>query len=230
MKIVLVLVMTVLALAPEGGAQTLSRQAADELEAARVNQSYLNAEIEVARRTLKEQQENLARQSELYERGLIPRQTLTEAEVAVRNQEFLWDLLTQQKTIADRAVALAQENLKLAEQRDAQRAESKVQRVTKNYGRGTWNRMDFETLARAFRQRFGRALPISARGQTRTHRRLGLNHVRRMDIAVHPDEPEGQWIMNFLEEKGIPFIAFRSGVPGHATGPHIHVGLPSSRR
>jgi predicted RNA-binding protein YlxR (DUF448 family) len=216
-------------LATEAWAQTSSSQATAELQMAQINQTYLASEMEAASKTLNEAQEHLTRQQELYARGLVARRTLEEAQVAVWNQELLLDLLTQQKALADRFVGLAEENVKLAQQRDAQRAHANVQRVTKHYGRGAWTAKDFQELAQAFRQQFNRSLPISALGQTRTHRRLRFNHIHRMDIAIHPDDPEGQWLMDYLQENDIPFTAFRSSVPGQATGPHIHVGLPSSR-
>lgn len=229
MKLALVGIAVAMALAIESVAQTLSSQAAAELQMAQINQAYLASELQAASQALTEAQEHLTHQKVLYARGLAARRTVEEAEVTVRNRELLLDLLRQQKALADRSVALAEENLKLAQQRDAQRAQAHVQRVTKHYGRGTWTATDLQRLAQAFRQQFNRPLPISAWGQTRTHRRLRFNHVHRMDIAVHPDAPEGQWIMGYLQANGIPFTAFRSSVPGHATGPHIHVGLPSSR-
>jgi hypothetical protein len=50
-----------------------------------------------------------------------------------------------------------------------------------------------------------------------------------MDISLRPDEPEGQALIDFLKRNGIPFSAFRTAIPGVATGPHIHIGMPSHR-
>jgi hypothetical protein len=86
---------------------------------------------------------------------------------------------------------------------------------------------DVPALDRAFVQAFGRSLPISAHGQTPLHSRLGLDHREAIDVAVHPDSPEGAWLMGHLRSAGIPFIAVRQAVPGSATGAHIHVGPPS---
>jgi hypothetical protein len=86
---------------------------------------------------------------------------------------------------------------------------------------------DVPALDRAFARAFGRALPISAHGQTPLHSRLGLDHREAMDVAVHPDSPEGTWLMGQLRAAGIPFIGVRQAVPGSATGAHIHVGPPS---
>jgi hypothetical protein len=40
---------------------------------------------------------------------------------------------------------------------------------------------------------------------------------------------EGQALMEYLRGNGVPFTAFHFAIPGVATGPHIHVGLPSHR-
>ncbi len=76
---------------------------------------------------------------------------------------------------------------------------------------------------------FGQGLPISAAGSTNFHVTMGFDHTGRYDVAVHPDEFEGRFLMSLLEEWNIPYIAFRSAVPGQATGPHIHIGPPSVR-
>jgi hypothetical protein len=48
-----------------------------------------------------------------------------------------------------------------------------------------------------------------------------------MDVALHPDSKEGQTLLNYLRQAGIPFMAFRGAVSGAATGAHIHIGNPS---
>ncbi|HXG92293.1 MAG TPA: hypothetical protein VNN73_07980 [Blastocatellia bacterium] len=85
-------------------------------------------------------------------------------------------------------------------------------------------------LQKFFASKFGRALPISAFGQSALHNRLGFDHRNGIDVALHPDSSEGRVVVNFLRARGIPFIAFRQAIPGIATGPHIHVGNPSPRR
>jgi len=84
-------------------------------------------------------------------------------------------------------------------------------------------------LAQFFATRFGRPLPVSAYGQTPLHDRMGLDHRDALDVAVHPDSPEGRALMEYLREAGIPFIAARGIVPGATSGAHIHVGQPSPR-
>jgi hypothetical protein len=81
-----------------------------------------------------------------------------------------------------------------------------------------------------FLSKFGNSLPISAFGQTALHNRLRFDHRNAIDIAVHPDSLQGKMLINQLRKFGVPFIAFRSAVRGSATGPHIHVGMPSHRK
>jgi hypothetical protein len=96
-------------------------------------------------------------------------------------------------------------------------------------GAGRWSLAEVPKLREFFAGRFGRALPLSAIGQTATHDRIGFDHRNAIDVALHPDSPEGRGLMEFLRATGIPFIAFRGAMAGSATGPHIHVGPPSLR-
>ncbi|MCS7315961.1 MAG: hypothetical protein NZ554_10825 [Bryobacteraceae bacterium] len=82
-------------------------------------------------------------------------------------------------------------------------------------------------LALDFELHFGRSLPISANGATALHRALGLDHRGRVDVALHPDSPEGVWLREYLRQRGIPYYAFRGPVRGRSTGAHIHIGPPS---
>jgi hypothetical protein len=59
---------------------------------------------------------------------------------------------------------------------------------------------------------------------------MGFDHRGRFDVAVGPSQPEGVWARRYLTEKHVTFLAFRSAVPGQATGAHIHIGPPSSHR
>ena len=70
---------------------------------------------------------------------------------------------------------------------------------------------------------------MSAYGQTALHGRMGFDHRNALDVALHPDSPEGRAVMIFLRMNDIPFIAAWGAVPGQASGAHIHVGQPSPR-
>ena len=89
---------------------------------------------------------------------------------------------------------------------------------------------DLKQLEKAYLGRFGKPLPISALGDSAGHRRLGFSHQGRVDVAVSPEQPEGVWLRQYLIGKGVSFFAFRSAVPGAATGAHIHIGPASGRR
>ena len=80
-----------------------------------------------------------------------------------------------------------------------------------------------------FHQKFSRPLPVAVFGQGAIHDRWRLDHRNAMDISLNPDGAEGQALMEFLRANGIPFSAFRGAIPGVATGPHIHIGMPSHR-
>ena len=92
-----------------------------------------------------------------------------------------------------------------------------------------WSIGEAPKVEKFFSQTFGRRLPITALGQSDTHNRLGFDHRDSMDIGLHPDSGEGQAVIKYLRKSGVPFLAFRTAVPGAATGPHIHVGRPSGR-
>lgn len=105
-------------------------------------------------------------------------------------------------------------------------------------GRGPTERYDggrpftpavLRSVETAFQRKFGHPLPISAEGDTALHRALGLDHSGRVDVAVHPDQPEGIWLRSFLSSQHIPYYGFRMAILGSATAPHIHIGPGSVR-
>jgi len=100
---------------------------------------------------------------------------------------------------------------------------------TKYEGSGIFTPGDLKILEIAYVNRFAKPLPISADGETAVHRSLGFDHRGRVDVAVTPDQPEGLWLMRYLESKRIPYFAFRAAVPHQATGAHIHVGPGSTK-
>ena len=96
-------------------------------------------------------------------------------------------------------------------------------------GPARWTLREVPALERRFAAVFGRSLPVSGLGQTPVHDRLGLDHRTAVDVAVHPDSPEGRWLMQYLRQAGIPFIGVRGVVPGASTGAHVHIGPESPR-
>lgn len=92
-----------------------------------------------------------------------------------------------------------------------------------------WHLSDAAKVKDFFQSTFNRPLPLSSFGQSEIHNRWGLDHRNGMDVNLHPDSPEGRALIVFLRSEQIPFLTFRSAIPGVATGPHIHVGNPSPR-
>ena len=96
-------------------------------------------------------------------------------------------------------------------------------------GAGSWVLSQAGKIEAFFQQSFKRPLPIAVFGQGAIHNQWHLDHRNAMDVSLNPDGVEGQALMDFLRRNGIPFSAFRGAIPGVATGPHIHIGMPSHR-
>jgi hypothetical protein len=100
---------------------------------------------------------------------------------------------------------------------------------TRYTGASNWNLSDAWKVQRFFTDTFHKQPPVAVFGQGAIHDRWRLDHRNAMDIQLHPDGPEGRALLDFLQKNGIPYLAFRSAIPGTATGPHIHIGRPSHR-
>ena len=174
--------------------------------------------------------EEYQRRQELYHQGLIARNDVLQAEHAVVqamlkvNEDKRWLAETD---MAITEVSMRDELLRLP--RLALGAYSETSTLLRFNGGTLFKLGDASKVERFFVETFGRALPISALGQTAMHDRLRFDHRDAMDVALHPDSKEGQSLLNFLRRAGIPFVAFRNAVPGASTGAHIHIGKPSPR-
>lgn len=168
---------------------------------------------------------------ELLERGIISRKEFEQMEAAAARAEE--QLVETRRAIvsADQMLAEATTARALAGLRPLGRgAYERSAELIRYNGAGAWSlAVDTPKLQKFFASRFGRPLPISSYGQTPLHDRMGLDHRDALDVAVHPDSPEGQALMDYLRAAGIPFIAAWGAVPGSTSGAHIHVGQPSPR-
>ena len=102
--------------------------------------------------------------------------------------------------------------------------------VERYNGGSTFTAADLRAMEQAFFKQFGKILPVSTRGDSAVHRALGFDHRGRFDLAVSPSQPEGLWARRYLIGKNFSFFAFRTAVPGMATGAHIHIGPGSAHR
>ncbi len=178
----------------------------------------------------------LAKVKELLAQGLVTRSELETAEdCATRTRERIAEAQAQFKS-ADVPIS---EELAETEAEESTRKLKPIGRAvntlvqTRAYirygGARAWSLSEAAGIKQFFAHRFGRALPIGAFGQSALHNRWGYDHRNAMDIGVNPGSNEGQALMEYLRANGIPFLAFHFAVPGVATGPHIHIGLPSHR-
>lgn len=172
--------------------------------------------------------EQLNKQTLLLEQGIISKVELEKAEHALGDLQ--WKLEQTQRQVADADALIAEAKAAEESARLPIGGFTSTAALIRFNGPVHWTLADVAKVEGFYSTRFGHVLPISAYGQTPVHERLGFDHHNAIDVAVHPDSPEGQAIIAYLRSNGIPFIAFRYAVAGSATGAHIHIGNPSPRR
>jgi hypothetical protein len=183
---------------------------------------------------VKRAEEKLEVSKKLLAEGLIARAQVDENEHAlVLVKEKLAETQRQIKGADDQIAGVLVEtaadeeiskNLRLAGQ-----SLVRTSAFTRYTGSSGWNLGEAWKIQRFFTDTFNKQLPIAVFGQGAIHERWRLDHRNAMDIQLHPDGVEGRALLNFLQQNGIPYSAFRSAIPGTATGPHIHIGRPSHR-
>jgi hypothetical protein len=179
-------------------------------------------------------EEKLATSTKLYEEGLISKTELEKLESAVKTEQAKVAEIQKQMSTADAQIAGVLVEAQADEQiaKNLALAKNRLIRTTsftRYSGTGAWLISEAWKVQRFFSDSFKKPLPIAVFGQGAIHDRWRLDHRNAMDIQLHPDGPEGQALLNFLQKNGIPYLAFRSAIPGTATGPHIHIGRPSHR-
>jgi hypothetical protein len=185
----------------------------------------------VAERLVLRRQRSMIEMQQLVQSGVISR---SEAEASGadfdRAQTELHLAQTRVNLIVQMAEALRlQKSIASLETEVEAHPEWAGKVYTKYDGNGIFRPQDLQKISLAFESKFARPLPISADGETATHRAMGFDHRGRVDVAVNPDMPEGTWLMQYLQANRIPYFAFRMAVPGMATGAHIHLGPQSTR-
>ena len=177
---------------------------------------------------------NVAKSNELFTQGLISKRELEIAERTVSEVKVKLADVHQQMDSADTQIA------QVLVEVESEKQMAKLRKIPKGgmlmttamvrfNGAGPWSIALSSTVDAFFRQKFGRPLPIAVLGQGSIHNKWRLDHRNAMDLSLNPNGAEGQAVMDYLRSRGIPFSAFRQAIPGTATGPHIHVGLPSHR-
>ncbi|MDQ2855016.1 MAG: TolC family protein [Acidobacteriota bacterium] len=182
-------------------------------------------------RGLQQAEERLAKDQELFKQGLIAKKDLGGSEKAVADAKAKIDEVHKQMGAAE--TQMAQVLVEVETEKQIRRLPKGGMIQTTSFirfnGIGPWAISQAGSVDAFFRQKFGHALPIAVLGQGAIHNRWRLDHHNAMDLSLNPDGVEGKAVMDYLRGRGIPFSAFRQAIPGTATGPHIHVGLPSHR-
>jgi len=187
--------------------------------------------ILVAQRMVVRRQKSLYEMQELVNAGIISR---SESEIYGVNLDHAKEELEWAQSRASLIQQMA-ESVRLEKEIASLETQAEFHPewagkvYTKYDGAGIFTVADRKAVETAFLAKFARPLPISADGETAVHRSMGFDHRGRVDVAVTPDQPEGQWLMRYLESKHIPFFAFRAAVPHQATGAHIHIGPGSTK-
>lgn len=213
--------------APDAELARLRAEVIEKMKESRVNAEKLLAlhEEEQNKLTIRYQQRR-----ELYRQGLISRAELNQVERALA--EAMVRVQQDKQWITESDIAITEASMRdelLRLPNLAVGGYSETGTLLRFNGGASWSLADASKIEKFFAQTFGRALPISAYGQTATHDRLRFDHRDAIDVALHPDSNEGRSLLAHLRQAGIPFIAFRNAVPGAATGAHIHIGNPSVR-
>jgi hypothetical protein len=221
--------------------QTLSKQQQVAAEIEKLHEEYIKATkdykasleklLPLYETNQKSAEEKLVRSKELFSQGLIAKRELETDERAVAEAKLKVDEVHKQMTGADTQVAQALVEVQ-TEKRIGKLPRGgflKSTSLIRYNGAGPWALSQVGKIDTFFRQKFGRPLPIAVFGQGAIHNQWHLDHRNAMDVSLNPNGPEAQVLMDFMRANGIPFSAFRSAIPGVATGPHIHIGLPSHR-
>ena len=167
---------------------------------------------------------------DLFARGMIARADLETAERQAAGARARLDETWNDTLIAATLIAKTLAYEEVAAMPALPPGEQRITETLIRYrGRRPWALALTSSLQDFFSRTFGRALPVSAYGQTSIHDKLRFDHRNALDVAVHPDSAEGRAVMDWLRNAGLSFIAFRGAVAGAATGAHIHVGEPSQR-
>jgi len=245
-KAIALLVIFLIALAPVAAQKKKAKKAETPPvnELSKLRDEYIKATKEVKASLEKllalyepkvvDAEEKLATARKLLNEGLISRVEFEVSERAVgtakdkvaetrrqigATETQIADVLVE--TQADEELA---KNLSLAKNRLV-----RTSSFVRFQGMTGWGLTEAWKIQRFFSDTFNKQLPIAVFGQGAIHERWRLDHRNAMDISLHPDGVEGQALLNFLQKNGIPYSAFRSAIPGTATGPHIHIGRPSHR-
>jgi len=215
-------------------ASELSKLRDQYIQATKEYQASLKRLLTLYQESARKAEQRVAQSQKLLADGLISKVELEKSESALADANLKVSGVEQQITTAD--TTIAQTLIEVEGEKEIAKLgrvpKGKLLRTTsfiRYNGTGSWLLSQAGKIEAFFQQTFKRPLPIAVFGQGTIHNQWRLDHRNAMDISLYPDGVEGQALMNFLQANGIPFSAFRGAIPGVATGPHIHIGMPSHR-
>ena len=209
---------------PDVSVPPAEAEASEVIRTAEAYKASLERLIPFQEASIKRAAEMVETRETLFSQGLISKHDLEQSQAGHADAKAKLEETVNK--ISESAHLIAEVRLE-EELRKAKPPDPEV--IIRYTGPATWSLSKLVTIEGFFAARFGQTLPVSALGQTPLHDRLGFLHGDAIDVALHPDSPEGQELMNYLRSAGLSFIAFRTAVPGSATGAHIHIGKPSLR-
>lgn len=209
-----------------GDADVLNRTLYSSVRPDELGLDLCDQMVEAAGRRVTRVEEKLESLRPLVEEGVFARNELKLLEDELAGRRRTLELARSRAEFIRQLAEMAQLEAALAQLPDDEAARPVQERFD---GRGFFALPQLKRITESFEAQFGRTLPVSAHGDSAFHRRLGLDHRGRVDVAVAPDSPEGLWLRQWLEREQIPYYAFRGAVPGRASAAHIHIGPPSPR-
>ena len=169
-------------------------------------------------------------QQQLLRQNLISQKEFEESKLAVAMANYSMKITKRRIAGAEKLIVETQaQTNSVMMQQEIKEPENRTGVTMRYDGKAPWSLADSKKIENFFYARFGYSLPVSAWGGTDLHRRMNLDHSNAMDVALNPDSAEGQVLMNYLRDAGIPYLAFRGRFAGKSTGAHIHIGKPSLR-
>ena len=208
---------------------------ADLIEATRDYKANTESLLQMQGEELNKATQKLEQLRSLVADGLVAKNELEAAEESVAALQATLEATRKKIGESDQMIAEIQSEEVRKTQSVAQAAlvnkpRSFVRPTVLRYnGAAQWSIAHLAGIQNFFNSTFGRSLPTSTVGQSATHNRLGWDHRNSVDVPLHPDSVEGKTLISFLQNQGIPFLAFRGAIPGISTGAHIHIGRPSQR-
>lgn len=216
---------------PPAPVTEVSKLRDDYLKTTREYKASLQTLVTLYENSVKKAEQRADQTKTLFAAGLVSKTELENSEQALSDAQAKVSGVRQQIATAD--VEIAQGLVEIeGDKHIAKVSRGSLVRTTSMIrygGAGAWVLSQAGKIQNFFLQKFGRPLPVAVFGQGAIHDQWHLDHRNAMDVSVYPDTVEGQGLMEFLRANGIPFSAFRTAIPGVATGPHIHIGLPSHR-